>query len=104
MARALAWHRGEVKAEQSDHLPPLWKRLYFPISVPVNGLFICLINHEPAVLFSKNKPATSNQPAVLFSEHQQPTTSQTNRPQDGYGCSYQRADEMGELKKTKGGG
>jgi hypothetical protein len=32
------------------------------------GLFAWLINHQPAVLFSHNKPATSNQPAVLFSQ------------------------------------
>jgi hypothetical protein len=29
--------------------------------------FVRLISHQPAVLFSQNKPATSNQPAVLFS-------------------------------------
>jgi hypothetical protein len=28
-----------------------------------------LINHQPTVLFSQNKPATSNQPAVLFSQN-----------------------------------
>jgi hypothetical protein len=28
-----------------------------------------LISHQPAVLFSQNKPATSNQPAVLFSQN-----------------------------------
>jgi hypothetical protein len=32
------------------------------------GLFAWLISHQPAVLFSQNKPATSNQPAVLLSE------------------------------------
>jgi hypothetical protein len=30
--------------------------------------FVCLISHQPAVLFSQNKSATSNQPAVLFSQ------------------------------------
>jgi hypothetical protein len=34
-----------------------------------NALFAWLINHQPAVLFSQNKPATSNQPAVLFSQN-----------------------------------
>jgi hypothetical protein len=34
-----------------------------------NCLFVWLISHEAAVLFSQNKPATSNQPAVLFSEN-----------------------------------
>jgi hypothetical protein len=28
-----------------------------------------LISHQPAVLFSQNKPATSNQPTVLFSQN-----------------------------------
>jgi hypothetical protein len=37
--------------------------------IPSNvTLFAWLINHQPAVLFSQNKPATSNQPAVLFSQ------------------------------------
>jgi hypothetical protein len=31
--------------------------------------FVRLISHQPAVLFSQNKPATSNQPAVLFSQN-----------------------------------
>jgi hypothetical protein len=42
--------------------------------------FVWLISHQPEVLFSQNKPATSNQPAVLFSQNkpapaisQQPT-------------------------------
>jgi hypothetical protein len=34
-----------------------------------NSLFAWLISHQPAVLFSQNKPATSNQPAVLFSQN-----------------------------------
>jgi hypothetical protein len=33
------------------------------------ALFAWLISHQPAVLFSHNKPATSNQPAVLFSQN-----------------------------------
>jgi hypothetical protein len=32
-------------------------------------LFVWLISHQPAVLFSQNKPATSNQPTVLFSQN-----------------------------------
>jgi hypothetical protein len=32
-------------------------------------LFAWLISHQPAVLFSQNKPATSNQPAVFFSQN-----------------------------------
>jgi hypothetical protein len=32
-------------------------------------LFVWLISHLPAVLFSQNKSATNNQPAVLFSQN-----------------------------------
>jgi hypothetical protein len=32
------------------------------------SLFAWLISHKPTVLFSQNKPATSNQSAVLFSQ------------------------------------
>jgi hypothetical protein len=40
----------------------------FPLfSPPISSLFVRLISHQPTVLFSQNKPATSNQPAVLFS-------------------------------------
>jgi hypothetical protein len=35
------------------------------------GLFVWFISHQPAVLFSQNKSATSNQPAVLFSQNKQ---------------------------------
>jgi hypothetical protein len=40
-----------------------------PISTPFVSiaLFVRLISHQPAVLFSQNKSATSNQSAVLFS-------------------------------------
>jgi hypothetical protein len=33
------------------------------------ALFVWLISHQPAVLFSQNKPAISNQPAVLYSQN-----------------------------------
>jgi hypothetical protein len=33
------------------------------------ALFAWLISHQPTVLFSQNKLATSNQPAVLFSQN-----------------------------------
>jgi hypothetical protein len=39
------------------------------LNPPGNTLFVLLISHQPAVLFSQNKPATSNQPAVLFSQN-----------------------------------
>jgi hypothetical protein len=34
----------------------------------LSALFAWLISHQPAVLFSQNKPAMSNQPAVPFSQ------------------------------------
>jgi serine/threonine protein kinase len=43
-----------------------------------DSLFAWLISHQPAVLFSQNKPATNNQPTVLFSQNK-PATSQPNR-------------------------
>jgi hypothetical protein len=44
-----------------------------------NALFVWLISHQPAVLFSQDKSATSNQSTVLFSQNKSaPVTSQTN--------------------------
>jgi hypothetical protein len=37
-------------------------------------LFVWLISHQPTVLFSQNKPATSNQSAVLFSQNKSAPT------------------------------
>jgi hypothetical protein len=40
------------------------------------ALFVWLISHQPAVLFSQTKPAITNQPAVLFSQNKPvPATS-----------------------------
>jgi hypothetical protein len=39
------------------------------LSLAVIALFAWLISHQPAVLFSQTKSATSNQPAVLFSQN-----------------------------------
>jgi hypothetical protein len=44
-----------------------------------SSLFAWLISHQPAVLFSQNKPATSNQPAVLFSQNK-PATAISHPP------------------------
>jgi hypothetical protein len=47
--------------------------VYFNLFAPfwnvlkTNTLFAWLISHQPAILFSQNKPVTSNQAAVLFS-------------------------------------
>jgi hypothetical protein len=54
------------------------------------ALFVWLINHQTAVLFSQNKPATSNQPTVLFSHNKsapaishQPNEQAARRRPDG---------------------
>jgi hypothetical protein len=39
------------------------------IFTDILSLFVRLISHQPVVLFSQNKPATSNQPAVLFPQN-----------------------------------
>jgi hypothetical protein len=39
------------------------------MQLEMNALFAWIISHQPAVLFSHNKPATNNQPAVLFSQN-----------------------------------
>jgi hypothetical protein len=49
------------------------------ISQRTDALFVWLISHQPAVLFSQNKPATSNQPAVLFSQNK-PAPAITHQP------------------------
>jgi hypothetical protein len=38
-------------------------------NVTLFALFVWLISHQSAVLFSHNKSATSNQPEVLFSQN-----------------------------------
>jgi ankyrin repeat protein len=45
--------------------PPLATPLHLAAS-QASALFVWLISHQPTVLFSQNKPATSNQRAVLF--------------------------------------
>jgi hypothetical protein len=42
---------------------------FAPHALKAVALFAWLISHQPAVLLSQNKPATSNQPAVLFSQN-----------------------------------
>jgi hypothetical protein len=44
-------------------------------------LFAWLISHQPAVLFSQNKSATSNQPTVLFSQNK-PATAVSHQPNE----------------------
>jgi hypothetical protein len=46
------------------------------LEIETCALFAWLISHQPAVLFSQNKPVTSNQPAVLFSQNKPVTSNQ----------------------------
>jgi hypothetical protein len=46
------------------------------------ALFVCLISHQPAVLFSQNKPAIASSQqyfSLRTNQHQPSATSQTNR-------------------------
>jgi hypothetical protein len=45
------------------------------------ALFAWLISHQPTVLFSQNKPATSNQPTVLFSQNE-PAPAISHQPNE----------------------
>jgi hypothetical protein len=66
-------------------------KLYFSLpfirndnSVNINDtivMFAWLISHQPAVLFSQNKPATSNQPTVLFSRNK-PAPAISHQPNE----------------------
>jgi hypothetical protein len=49
------------------------------------ALFAWFISYQPAVLFSHNKPATSNQPAVLFSQSK-PAPTISHQPTEQVGC------------------
>jgi hypothetical protein len=52
-------------------------------------LFAWLISHQPAVLFSQNKPATSNQPTVLFSQNK-PAPAISHQPNEQAACRSQQ--------------
>jgi hypothetical protein len=47
----------------------------------IDSLFAWLISHQLAVLFSHNKPATSNQPRVLFSQNK-PAPALSHQPNE----------------------
>jgi hypothetical protein len=53
--------------------------------IQVDGLFVWLISHQPAVLFSQNKPATNNQPAVIFSQNK-PAPAISHQPTEQACC------------------
>jgi hypothetical protein len=52
----------------------------------MTALFAGLISHQPAVLFSRNKPATINQPAVLFYRNK-PAPAISHQPNEQAGHS-----------------
>jgi hypothetical protein len=45
------------------------------------ALFVRLISHQRGVLFSQNKPATSNRPTVLFSQNK-PAPTISHQPNE----------------------
>jgi hypothetical protein len=51
-------------------------------NVSIRGVFVRLISHQPAVLFSQNKPATSNQPTVLFSHNKSTPAISHHQPNE----------------------
>jgi hypothetical protein len=55
-------------------------------NMQIFALFAWLISHQPAVLFSHNKPATSNQPAVLFSQNKPALATSHQPPANFAGC------------------
>jgi hypothetical protein len=56
----------------------------------VSALFACLISHQPTVLFSQNKPATSNQPESASSTLLSEQTSTSHQPQPTEQAAGQR--------------
>jgi hypothetical protein len=75
--------------------------LYVTTATP-NALFVFvwLITHQPPVLFSQNKPATSNQSAVLFSQNK-PAPTITHQPNEQTEIPYRVVgpypDELGKI-------
>jgi hypothetical protein len=57
-------------------------------------LFVWLISHQPTVLFSQNKSATSNQPTVLFFQNK-PAPAISHQPNE-------QAGEMNTYFETDG--
>jgi hypothetical protein len=55
-------------------------------------MFVWLISHQPAVLFSQNKPVINNQPAVLFSQNKSAAaiSHQPNEQADSSPAASQR--------------
>jgi hypothetical protein len=51
------------------------------VHLSIAALFVSLINHPSAVLFSQNKPVISNQPAVFLSQNK-PTPAISHQPNE----------------------
>jgi hypothetical protein len=65
------------------------------------ALFVWLISHQPAVLFSQNKSATSNQPIVLFSQNKSaPAISHQLNEHAAYGNKQSRKKEERQNSHT----
>jgi hypothetical protein len=52
-----------------------------PAQTGLSALFVWLISHQPAVLFSQNKSAITNQSAVLFSQNK-PAPAISHQPNE----------------------
>jgi hypothetical protein len=83
--------RGVVAADMRERIYSVCCRHFVPtldLSFPrresgtTGLLFVWLISHQPAVLFSQNKLATSNQPTVLFSQNKPAVSHQPNEQAD----------------------
>jgi hypothetical protein len=59
---------------------PTW-RSRVTHSRTTDALFVCLISHQPTVLFSHNKSAISNQPTVFFSQNK-PAPAISHQPNE----------------------
>jgi hypothetical protein len=63
------WPLAAILDKRHKTPAPGLDRMYVPAEFSSTALLTWLISHQPAVLFSQNKPATNNQPAVLFSQN-----------------------------------
>jgi hypothetical protein len=57
------------------------------------ALIVSLISHQPAVVLSQSKPATSHQPAVFLSQNK-------SAPPISHQPSEQAESRVGEFRKT----
>jgi hypothetical protein len=80
-APAASWDLGSVGDCAADH--PHWRGKGRRPTYLMFALFAWLISHQPTVLFSQNKPATSNQPEPASSTLLSEQTSTSHQPTDG---------------------